>query len=257
MFDRKGIFTTSRIIFTSLFILFIVFVVRWFIGSTVLRIHDPEIISKLDDIILEINGLDQEHKVTQPPVIFREGAIAHKCTWTLDSLVKECVGLKKVMNIKTAFQCEERCCKQHGNKGCMLYQFHKKRGCFIGGKAAVNLYFTENSRKREPYCDATPIKTFSGGILKRRISRTKCEWKSEKPRGVCSGGASWQILPNKQLTSADCETTCCQDPTCITWQLIPDKGCYVGNPKSCEGAYAGDWVGKILQNHVMEQVGGR
>ena len=159
-----------------------------------------------------------------------------KGLWRPEKLVGRCFGLKKhteypqlsgIKVVRNSAECKSICCNMGAE--CISWQYEQRSlDCKLGEKVRLGHEHADTPFWCDPYAPST----WNGRKILSRQGRT-CTWKPEVLDTQCFGLGSERLnTSNGRLDTSGCEKQCCEDPTCMTWQEMPGRGCYYSDSMS-------------------------
>ena len=173
-----------------------------------------------------------------------ELAADSSCSWRPDVLVGRCFGLRRVDKSqfpdawRSVQGCMAHCCSLSDDvhmpdgRVCVTFQFHRRKGCFVGRNVRLGL----EAAKTPNWCEPVKPAAWTGfRLLERRTAEDAedCDWDEQDELDTQCFGFGPEIAG---VDSAEaCARECCRDEEkCSMWQFRGDKGCFTGKAHSCD-----------------------
>lgn len=91
------------------------------------------------------------------------------------------------------------------------------------------------------WCEPSPPRVWQGSKLLR--AEGLCSPREAVP-GQCFGlGVEVRAADGSRLSPRQCEEKCCGDPSCVVWQALADRGCFLGTSEVWCDPTAGNYTG--------------
>jgi len=110
------------------------------------------------------------------------------------------------------------------------------------------------------WCEPLPPKPWNGGRYpwSKYISASKyfrkegCAYRENLP-GQCFGLGPERVNSTKGILSAEeCAAGCCQEPNCIVWQQLPERGCFYNKQRLKKYPHCDQYKGAYIGGRKKE-----